>query len=399
MKITINRQDFRKAFATATSITSSDSRSPYSSVLLAPKKNHVLLTSTNQNITLQTKVRAKCDPGPDVLLSRRVRPALSALDTKNVRLEFIDGRVKISAVRVSSYKATIVLKTLDRKRFPALPTFVADGPNVTIKPTLFRRAVESTWFATRQFVNNSMSILRLVNISVSENKMTFTATDGTRIARFVADVSCKKSKRLDFFNIHPDTLKQLRRLTRKSPVKICISNDNCAVFSFGDETRAIVPLALGKFPNLDSVFDSFDNESNHYETVSLKANEFAAMLSQASIMSTRAHQVLRLSLANNRLWSEIRTPEVGEARSSIEALSQSNNSLVTLDVQLLREGMDVLNQRARVNLSIPDKTMPLKIFTKNFTYVVMPFDNNTQQRHAYSDAIATSANLAGPVGR
>lgn len=68
MKITINRQDFRKAFAVVVSINRSDDPRPHGGVLLSRRNGHFLLTNTKETITLQTKVRAKCDPGPDVLL-------------------------------------------------------------------------------------------------------------------------------------------------------------------------------------------------------------------------------------------------------------------------------------------------------------------------------------------
>ena len=341
--------------------------------------------TTNQEMMIQTRVDAQCEFGPNALLPMRVRRALSVMDTENVRLELLDN-----SVQISGGGARITLHTDDPRLYLEPPRVVIDQEHVAIAPTLFRRAVRTTSFATRRFFKTNRLTLQCVNIVVSDSKMIFTSTDGTRVAQFVAEVDCHDFECADGgLLIQPHILTRLSRLTRNSTIKMCIKDGTHAVFGLSDKTYAAVALVPGSFPKMDAVFATFDRDVDHYQTVKLKTADLAAVLSQTAVMSTQDHQVVRLSVADQRLWSEMRTPEIGEARCGIDVASWVNQSPVTLDVQLLRDGIAVLYHNERVWLSIPDKALPLKLSTDNFTYVVMPFSDNTQQRHAYRDAIAT----------
>jgi len=386
MKIKVNRKKFRRAFATAASILASRDPSPIGSVLLSPKDGHLLLSSTNKEMVIRTMVEASCDIGPNVLLPWRVRPAISSIKTEDVTLELLEN-----AVQISGGTATITLRTSPPQLYPGPQQIAIEEKHVEISSTLFRRAVRSTAFATLTFVCVPRLMLQCVNVAVSHGKMTFTSSDGTRVAQYVADViSSNVESEYGPVLIQPHFLTYLSRLARDSTVKMCIKNDTYAIFGLGDSIVAAVPLASGSFPKMDAVFATFHREVDHYETVKLNTAELAALLARASVMSTKDHQVVRLSVAEHRLWSEMRTPEVGESRSSIDVASWANQKPVTLDVQHLRDGLAVLYQNERVWLSIPDKALPLKLSTDNFTYIVMPFSDKTQQRHAYNDAIVTS---------
>lgn len=385
MKLTVNRNAFRVAYRDAASVFPYSPRSLVS-VQLAPRDGHVLLTSSYQERVVQAKVEAQCDKGPTVWLPWRVGAAVSRMNSEDITLELIDKSVDISGGMARITLRTSSLSNED----PEQLQLAIDERHVEIGSRLFRRAVRSTEFATLTFVKLNRLTLQCVNVAVSNSKMTFTATDGTRVSQFVADVNTKDSEyEYGRLLIEPHFLRDLSSFARYSTVKMCVKDDSFAVFGFGDSIFATVPLASGLFPKMDAVFNTFDREADHYETVRLKVADLAALLSRTAVVSTSDHQVVRLFIAKHRLWSEMRTPEVGEARSSIDVASWANSKPVTLDVQLLRDGLATLNHKERVLLSIPDDALPLKLFDDNFTYVVMPFANDAQQQHAYGDAIAT----------
>jgi DNA polymerase III sliding clamp (beta) subunit (PCNA family) len=383
MEFTVNRSEFRNALVTASSILSRRDASVLGHVLLAPRDGCFLLTGTNKGMVIQTGVKAPCKFGPNALLPWRVRRVLSAMETKDVSLCLLENTVQISGGR-----ASFSLRTPAPQLYPEPAPIVMDDAHVEVSARQFRRAVRWTAFATSR-LHAIGSALRFVGIAASGSKLTFTATDGTRVASYCADViSDAFDSKFSSVLISPDFLIRLSHFTRDSNVRMCVENDNVAVFGLGDSVFATVPLASGSFPKMDAIFATFTREMNHYETVKLTTGDLAAMLSQTSVMSTKDHQVLRLSIGRQRLWSEMRTPEVGESRCHIDVASWADSSPVTLDVQLLRDGLAVLQHNERVWLSIPDKALPLKLSTENFTYIVMPFGDTTQQRHAYGDAIA-----------
>jgi DNA polymerase III sliding clamp (beta) subunit (PCNA family) len=384
MEFTVNRSEFRTAFATAASILFRRDASVLGHVLLAPRDGCFLLTGTNQGTVIQTAVKAPCKFGPNALLPWRVRRVLSAMETKDVSLGLLEN-----AVQISGGRASFSLQTPDPQLYPEPAPIVMDDAHVEVSSRQFRRAVRSTAFATFRFLNITNFALRSVHIAVSGKKLLFTATDGTKVARYAADVTNDPFESVfSSVLISPDLLMRLGHLTRDSTVKMCVKGDTVAMFGLGDSVSATVPLASGSFPKMDEVFATFTREVDHYETVKLTTGDLAALLSLTSVMSTKDHQVLRLSIGRQRLWSEMRTPEVGESRCHIDVASWVDSSPVTLDVQLLRDGLAVLQHNERVWLSIPDKALPLKLGTENYTYIVIPFGDTTQQRHAYNDAIA-----------
>ena len=383
MEFIVDRSEFRNALVTASSILFRRDASVLGHVLLAPRDGRFLLTGTNQGMVIQTAVKAPCKFGPSALLPWRVRRVVSAMETEDVSLCLLEN-----AVQISGGRASFSLRTPDPQLYPKPAPIVMDDGHVEVSARQFRRAVRSTVFATSR-LHASGSALRFVGIATSGNKITFTATDGTRIARYAADITNAPSEGISSpLLISPDFLIRLRHFTRDSNVRMCIKNDDVAVFALGDSVFAAVPLASGSFPKMDPIFATFTRELDHYETVKLTTGDLAALLSQASVVSTKDHQVLRLYIGRQRLWSEMRTPEVGESRCHIDVASWADTSPVTLDAKLLRDGLAVLQHNERVWFSIPDKALPLKLSTENFTYIVMPFGDTTQQRHAYEDAIA-----------
>ncbi len=384
MEFTVDRSKFRNALVTASSILLRGDAGVLGHVLLAPRDGRFLLTGTNQGMVIQTAVKAPCKFGPNALLPWRVRRVLSAMETEDVSLCLLEN-----AVQISGGRASFSLRTPDPQMYPEPAPIVMDDAHVEVSARQFRRAIRSTAFATFRFLNTTNFALRSVHIAVSGKKLMFTATDGTKVARYAADVTNEPLESVfSSVLIAPDLLMRLGHLTRDSTVKMCVKDDTFAMFGLGDSASATVPVASGSFPKLDAVFATFTSEMDHYETVKLTASDLAALLSLTSVMSTKDHQVLRLSIGRQRLWSEMRTPEVGESRCHIDVASWAESSPVTLDVQLLRDGLAVVQHNERVFLSIPDKALPLKLSTENFTYIVMPFGDTTQQRHAYEDAIA-----------
>jgi len=386
MRLTVNRHEFRKAFAIAASLLGSRTPKASTGVFLAPRDGHVLLTSTDDHMVVQTAVKASSQFGRSVMLPKRVGRILSAAQGEDITLEVSETTVEITGDR-----SRFNLRTSGLQPNTKPPEIVIDERHVEISSRLFRRAVRSTAFATLTFIHTINMALRSVYICVTGNRMAFTATDGTKVAQFTADVAvgdfeCEYTGVL----IAPDILRHLGRLAIGPTVKMCLKDDTHAVFGFGDTTCATVRLVSGSFPKLDDVFGTFSREAEHYETVEVMTGDLAAMLARAAIISTKEHQVVRLSVVDSRVWAQMRTPEVGEARCCIDVLSGAIHVPVTLDVELLRQGMAALDPHERVWLSIPDKDLPLRMFTDNFTYVVMPFCSNTHQRHAYGDAIGTS---------
>jgi DNA polymerase III sliding clamp (beta) subunit (PCNA family) len=243
MEFTVNRSEFRTALATASSILFRRDTSVLGHVLLVPRDGYFLLTGTNQGMVIQAAAKARCRFGPNALLPWRVRRVLSALETKDVSLRLLEN-----AVQISGGRASFTLRTPDPQLYPEPPQISLDETHVEVSARQFRRAVRSTAFATSR-LHAIGSALRFVGIAASGSKITFTATDGTRIACYSAAVIRDASDgKFRPVLISPDFLVWLSHLTRDSNVRICFKDDNVAVFVLGDSVFCYSTAGLGFVP-------------------------------------------------------------------------------------------------------------------------------------------------------
>ena len=378
MRLTANRNELRKALGITTTLLPSSSN-----IFLSIRNGRAMLFSTDGQIVIQTALAAACESDRDAILPPRIKRVVSAVKTNNVTLEFLEGKIKVVG-KTSKF-------ALREPESPegSQPTEAEIAEEyVEMCSRLFRRAIRTTAFATQTSLGTQNLGIKSVNIEIEGSTITFMATDGTKIARFVADLKFSNSlPNAQSILLAPNILRILHRLASEPTVKISINNDNFATFGFGENTVVTVRTISGSFPKMDDVFARF--EAGNHETIEVANGALARMLAQTAITSTSSHQVVRLSVDRKRLAAEMCTPEVGDASCYIDLASEVNHREVKLDIGLLREGIDAIWHREKITLAISDEDQPIKISTKNYTYIVMPLATDAHQQHAYGDGLGT----------
>lgn len=287
-------------------------------------------------------------------------------------------------VHILGARARFRFRTLDPRGYPEPPPSAIGHRFVSMRPGLFRRAVELTAFASLR--NSSQGWTKqCVNVAVSDDKIVFTATDGARLAQFVAEVAtvdfeCAYGSVL----IPPYFLLHLCRLARDSTVKMCIDDDNRAVFGMGDTTVVTVPLMSGSFPKVERLLDMFDQQAARYNSFNLKRGEVTAMLSRVAIMSSDDHNAARIHVGGNCVRFETSTPEIGDALCIAGARYSLPDRFVDLDLRHLTQGIAGLDRKELVRFVIGDQLLPVKLeavpakfFADRYTYVLMPLEKGS----------------------
>ena len=271
MRLTANRNEL-KALAITTALAQSNSQMQVPGISLSIRNGQALLSSTDGQIMIQTAITASCETGRDAILPTRIRRVVSAVETKNVTLEFSEGKIKVVG---RSSKFALHEPEFHESGKPTEAEIAEE--HVEMCSRLFRRAIRTTAFATQSAFSTHNFGIKSVNIEIEGSTITFMATDGTKIARFVADLKVSNSlPNAQSILLAPNILRILHRLASEPTVKISINNDNFATFGFGENTVVTVRTISGSFPKMDDVFARF--EAGNHETIEVANGALARML-------------------------------------------------------------------------------------------------------------------------
>jgi DNA polymerase III sliding clamp (beta) subunit (PCNA family) len=375
MKIIVNRKSFRRALSNVGGHRLNKSTEW---LCLTPHAGSLVLEDNTPECAIKTQIPARCEAAPKAFLQKKsLARIVSSIKSQELSMELTE-----ESLQITGGKATFNIKLQNPKEYPRFTDFGTTPQDIHIAPELFRKAIRSTIFATRRFTN-SYSILQCVNIRVSNNSLVFQATDGARISTYKIALGNTDEDTEMSIMVKPQLLDYLRRSTTDATVKLSMKQNNHLVLALSDRTQAAVPILEGTYPSLTDVIESQNHVVDQAVSLSLRGSQLNSLISQAAIVSTRDHQLLHLYTDGDQLCAEMQTPEVGYASSTLKLETKYPKAGVTIDCMLLKDALTALGHREKFQLTLFDKTKPIRLSTERWEYVLMTFADGTQQRHSY----------------
>lgn len=178
MKLQILQENLEKALGITSKFTNNKAQLPIlGNILLSARKNKILISSTNLEISACVQVGAKIDEEGEISI-----PSKTILDlVLNLPKEAIDLESEKEQLKVSTSGFSSVVLGMDSTDFPKVPSLVDEKNSLTFIKKELVDALNKVSFATS--TDETRPILTGVLFVLKNNNLSLVATDGFRLSQ------------------------------------------------------------------------------------------------------------------------------------------------------------------------------------------------------------------------
>jgi DNA polymerase-3 subunit beta len=327
------------------------------------------LSATDMDIGISAWVGARVDsPGATTVPSRLISDYVSSLPSAPVHIEMPDrGRqVHLDCGSADTSKNDSTINAMDAEDFPDIPT-VTDGVKVMLDPKALRPTIERVEFAAAS--DETRPVLTGVQVRSSDNRLTFAAADGFRLA--VSDIILEQSPAEPIEVIIPArALRELSRLIADTtePIEMRINAGRTHVLFAMTDIELVAGLIQGTFPNYSQLIPP---EWNTRCTV--KVEEFKREAKIASIFARDGSGIIRLQMEPELLKVSAAADEVGNNEGQIEARIEGDASKIAFNSRYLQDVLNALDGDVKLEMTSPSSQGVFRpVGDDSYVRVVMP---------------------------
>ncbi len=329
-----------------------------SNVLIRTENNQLRLTATDLDVCITGTIPANITSDGSVTL-----PAKTLL---NIIRELPSEEIHISVneksqASVECGRSRFKLNGLPSDEFPAVPVF--DGStDFTIDQNMLRDGIKKTEYAIS--TDTTRYVLNGIFMSFKDNKMTFVATDGRRLAMVENGLDIPEGSQTEAI-LPTKAVNELSRLLGDVGQVTIRFMSNQVAFEIND-TLLTSKLIDGNYPNFRQVIPP-----DHKECIELPRTEFLETIRRVSLLSS-AEKDVRLSFINNELEVASLAEDVGEAHEYLSIDYSGTPIDIAFNSDFLMAPLKSMTSDT-VNLYLTDKMSPGVLRSGDqFLYVLMP---------------------------
>ncbi len=320
MKFIINREEFSKRIQNASRIINSNN--PLHSlrmIKLELTADGLVITSSNGELNVQTtifpfldnkQILRNTEEGGVLVDAKLITEIVKRLDGDEIKFEVLDG----SLAKIEGSSSNYNLNVVRVEEFTDLD-FSKSGSQVQILSKDLLSAINEVAFAASL---KDQRVLNGVNVECTCSSLTFTATDGARLAKKVIDIENK-----DVFNViipSKTLLEVARTLENEKEIEIYVSEKK-VVFSFKD-TIISSKLISGDYPNVRNVIPK---SFNYF--LEVNAQDFLSSMSKVSFLSSERESVVKVIMQEGKVMISSKSEGNATADALINLFKYSGEKL------------------------------------------------------------------------
>ena len=253
------------------------------------KEGELKISSTDLETTMTTAIKVEAKEAMSIAIPSRT--TIDLLKTLADQPLAFSVNLEKGAVEIKYDTGRFKLTAQKGEEFPKNPV-VEDGKKFTIPAKTLLRAISKTVFAT------STDELRLnltgVYVQLTENDITFVATDANRLVRY-SRTDVKPGVETSFI-LPKKALNLLKSSLTNDDAEVTIEfNQSNAFFTFGD-VSLVCRLIDEKYPDYNAVIPK-----ENPNVLQMDKNELAVGVKRVSITSNKTTHQIRLRLAGSEL--------------------------------------------------------------------------------------------------
>lgn len=341
-----------------------------SNILLTAKKGSLKLTTTNLEIAVESKVRAKIEKeGQITIPAQLLVNYIELLPNEPISFELIKTELNI---KTKNQKSKI--KGISAEEFPIIPQ-IEKKIKYSIKGEELKNALEKTLFTispseTRVEISGALFAFNYP----SKNKLTIVGTDSYRLAEKIVDFNSNNGKNEKRIIIPTRALQELLKIIKDGDQIEIYLSDNQILFIYQD-TELISRIINGEYPDYRQIIPEgirtkiIVNREDFLRTI--KATSF---FSKSGINDI----VLKFSSKENKIQVSSLNNQVGESHANIKAEITGEQNEITFNYRYLIDGLNNASGE-EVLLDIVNDNTPGKLTSekdKDYLYLIMPIKNN-----------------------
>jgi DNA polymerase-3 subunit beta len=367
MKIQVLQENLSEAVNLATRFTSSRAQLPVlANIMLSTKKNKLLLSATNLELSINISLGAKVEnEGKLTVPARILSEIVSNLSTGPINLESQKEQLKIET---GNFQSTV--SGMNASDFPAIPEKLK-GLSVKAEKDGFIDSLSQVLFAVSS--DETRPTLTGVLFLVEKNKdITLVSTDGFRLSKKILK---EKSTKVSFKVILPKTaLNEIVKVADEGSLSFSYSKeDNQVIF---DLSESIISSRIieGSFPDFEKIIPK-----SRTIKVDLAKDDFIQAVKLASVFARDSANVVKLSIKTRGVTLKAESQYSGSQETSVEAkvegdLGEKKNFEIAFNYRFLEEFSHIVKSDSLV-MEFTDPNSPgvfLDPEDNDFLHLIMP---------------------------
>jgi len=338
MKLSCLQENLKRGLAIVSHAVAGKSTLPVlSNILLASDGGRLRLAATNLEIGITSWIGAKIEEeGAITIPAKLFSDVVGSLPNDKINLS-LDVRTQTLNLTCARFETNI--KGVEASEFPTIPTIADRAPVALFPPDLLRAAIDQVAFAAA--TDDTRPILQGVQLRLRDNRATFAAADGFRLAQRVVELPEPVAEPQELI-IPARALIELARIVGdgESSVEMIVTPGGGQVLFHTETVDLVSRLIDGKFPDVERVIPQSYLTRTVLDTQELtKAVKLASYFANASANIVRLQMEPGGELGPGHLTISANAAEVGDNKGQVDAMIHGENGQIALNVRFLADAI------------------------------------------------------------
>lgn len=338
MKLSCLQENLKRGLSIVSHAVAGKSTLPVlSNILLASDGGRLKLAATNLEIGITCWIGAKIEEdGAVTVPSKLFSDVVSGLPNDKINLS-LDARTQTLNLTCARFDNNI--KGTEAGEFPTIPTIADRAPVVMFPPALLREAVDQVAFAAA--TDDTRPILQGVQLRLRDNRATFAAADGFRLAQRTIELPEPVREPQELIIPARALIELARTLSdNDNPVEMIVTPGGGQVLFHTETVDLVSRLIDGKFPDVERVIPQ-----NFLTRTVLDTQELTKAVKLASYFAAASANIVRLQmesggeLSPGRIIISANAAEVGDNKGQVDAMIHGEGGQIALNVKFLADAV------------------------------------------------------------
>lgn len=306
MKAVVSKSDLVSMIGKIQGIISSKPSMPIlANILIEAIDDQVIISATDLSVSMKCYIEAKViEEGAISLPGKKFFHLIREMTAPLVKISATSSEIAEITTGTSVFK----INGMSKSEFPSLPD-LADSPTISISSSTFKEMLSKTAFSAAR--EDSRYMLGGVQVTISNQKVSFIGTDGKRLAK--AFTQCNANAQFQGQFVIP--LKAVEEMVKNlddsdQQVNLFLTHDKISMET-GSQTL-IAKLLSGQYPDVERVIPSTLTHE-----FSVHREELITLLRQVSLFTSEISGSVRFSFETGQLHLSAVSSDIGEGRVSM----------------------------------------------------------------------------------
>ncbi|MBI3211164.1 MAG: DNA polymerase III subunit beta [Simkania negevensis] len=275
-----------------------------SNILIKVADGKVTISATDLTISMRDQISAEVEEeGAITLPARPFFQLIRELSAPEITLSSSSAEIATISAGNSFFK----LHGIHESEFPSLPDF-SEAPHFSLRSKELKEMLSRSAFAAAK--EDSRHVLNAILMQIEDNRATFVAADGKRLAKIYTPIPFTEPKSRSYLLPLKAADEMIKLLDEEEEVEIYLLSDKIALEVGG--VTFITKLLSGEYPDVELIIP----KKGELDFI-LHREELMALLRQISLFTGEKNQSVQFHFQKGELVLTASTSDFGEGKVSM----------------------------------------------------------------------------------